>query len=87
MPNPISAVNANANIILGNAGDRLLARHPDLAVKALEAIASWANVEGFMLKLFIKLLGGNDSIAASIFLALEGQSAKTAASRRPHPQH
>ena len=79
MPQPISRVHPNASIIMGNAGDRPLARHPELAVHAMEALASWANVESFMLSLFIRLLGGNDSLAASVFLALENQAAKTAA--------
>ena len=71
----------NASVIIGNAGDRPLARHPELAVLALEAIASWSNVEGFLLRLFMQLLGGNESLAASVYLTLEGQSAKTNAIR------
>lgn len=79
MPQPLSRVMPNAGVILGNAGDRPLARHPELAVLAIEAIASWSNVEGFMLRLFMQLLGGNESLAASVFLALENQASKTAA--------
>ncbi|MBP9118283.1 MAG: hypothetical protein KBF58_09400 [Methyloversatilis sp.] len=79
MPQPLSRVLPNASIIIGNAGDRPLARHPDLAVLALEAIASWSNVEAFLLRLFMQLLGGNESLAASVYLALDGQSAKTSA--------
>ncbi|TAK05524.1 hypothetical protein EPO44_06370 [bacterium] len=79
MPQPLSRVRSSATIILGNAGDRSLARHPELAVLAIEAIASWSNVESFMLNLFIQLMGGNDSMAASVYLALEAQSAKNAA--------
>jgi len=78
MPQPLSRVRPSATIILGNAGDRPLARHPELAVLAIEAIASWSNVESFMLSLFIQLMGGNDSMAASVYLALEAQSAKNA---------
>jgi len=40
---------------------------------------SWSNVESFMLHLFIDLMGGNQDNAATVFLALETQSAKTAA--------
>ena len=79
MPQPLSRVLPNAGIILGNAGDRPLARHPELAVLAIEAIASWSNVEAFMLRLFMQLLGGNESLAASVFLVLENQASKTAA--------
>jgi hypothetical protein len=79
VPQPLSRMMPNAGIILGNAGDRPLARHPELAVLAIEAIASWSNVEAFMLRLFMQLLGGNESLAASVFLALENQASKTAA--------
>ena len=79
MPQPLSRVVPNAGVILGNAGDRPLARHAELAILAIEAVASWSNVEGFLLRLFMQLLGGNESLAASVFLALENQSSKTSA--------
>ena len=79
MPQPLSRVSSTASIALGNAGDRPLAKHPDLALLALEAIASWSNVESFMLHLFIELFGGQGSLAADVFLALDGQAAKSAA--------
>lgn len=69
----------NASVVIGNAGDRPLHRHPELAVLAIEAIASWSNVENFMLNLFIQLFGGNESMSANIYLSLENQSAKNAA--------
>ena len=53
MPQPLSKVISNASIFIGNAGDRPLARHPKLAILAMEAIASWSNVESFMLSLFM----------------------------------
>ena len=79
MPQPLSRVMPGANVVIGNAGDRPLLRHPDLAALAIEAIASWSNVENFMLKMFLQLLGGNESVATNIYLALENQAAKTAA--------
>lgn len=79
MPHPLSRVKPDANIAFGNAGDRPLQRHPDLAALAIEAIASWANVENFMLKLFVEMFGGNESLATNIYLALENQAAKNAA--------
>jgi hypothetical protein len=79
MPHPISRVKPDASIIIGNAGDRPLLRHPDLAVLVAEAIASWANVESFMLGLFVELLGGDKSVASNIFMSLENQAAKNAA--------
>src|SRR6266487_1148433 len=77
MPQPLARVSPTAGVVIGNAGDRPLERHAALAAVALEAIASWSNVEAFLLRLFIQLLGGNESLAASVYLALEGQSAKT----------
>ncbi|TKA20436.1 hypothetical protein TP41_03305 [Xanthomonas euvesicatoria pv. citrumelonis] len=50
-----------------------------MGILAIEALASWSNVESFLLKLFVDLFGGNGSLAADVFLALEGQSAKNAA--------
>lgn len=79
MPQPLSKVMANASVMIGNAGDRPLLRQPQLAALAIEAIASWSNVENFMLKMFVQLLGGDESLATNIFLSLENQFAKTAA--------
>jgi hypothetical protein len=79
MPQPLSRVLPNAGVWIGNVGDYPLARHPGLALLAAEVIASWSNVEAFMLRLFVELMGGSADIAATVFLALENQSAKTAA--------
>ncbi|BET09454.1 hypothetical protein THI4931_04960 [Pandoraea sputorum] len=46
---------------------------------AIEAIATFANVERFMLQLFVDMMGGNRTIAASMFLALDSDAAKTRA--------
>ena len=81
MPQPLSRVNPNASIVMGNAGDRPLLRHPEIAALAAEAIASWANVESFMLKLFVEMFGGNEALATNIFLSLSNQSAKNDAIR------
>ncbi|MBM2711658.1 hypothetical protein JQK88_10405 [Mesorhizobium caraganae] len=77
MPQPLSRVAANVSIMVGNAGDRPLSRHPDLAILAIEAIASWSNVELFMLDMYVQLMGGLNDRAATAYLALETQSAKT----------
>ena len=79
MPQPLSRVAPDASIALGIAADRPLAKHANLALLAIEAIASWSNVESFMLHLFIELFGGQGSLAADVFLALDGQAAKSAA--------
>lgn len=79
MPQPLSKVVPNANVLIGNAGDRPLARHPELAVLAIEALASWSNVENFLLHLFIQLFGGQGSLAADIYLDFDNQNAKSRA--------
>jgi hypothetical protein len=81
MPQPLSRAAPDASIMVGNAGDRPLERHPRLAAVALEAIASWSNVEAFLLRLFVQLLGGAEALATSVYMALEGQSAKSSAIR------
>ena len=81
MPQPLSQICSNANVIFGNAGDRPLLRHPKLGALAMEAIASYSNVENFMLHLFVVLLGGNDALAMDIYLSLETKGPKDAAIR------
>jgi hypothetical protein len=68
-----------AGIRIGNVGDYPLRRHPELTALVAESIASWTNVESFMLRLFVQLMGGPAETAATVFLALETQSAKQAA--------
>lgn len=79
MPQPLSRVVPTAGVIIGNAGDRPISRHPELAVLAIEALASWSNVEAFLLRLFVDLFGGHGALAADVFLSLQNQSAKSAA--------
>src|SRR5680860_586310 len=70
MPDPLSRVAPDAGIAIGNVGDRPWLRHRDLAVLAIEAIASWSNVEAFRLQLFIELFGGRGSLATDVYLCL-----------------
>jgi hypothetical protein len=81
MPNPLSSVNPGANVLIGNVGPgaSALAQRPLLALKAILVIESWANVEGFMLRLFAALLGGSESMAAEIYLRLDTKGPKSAA--------
>ena len=79
MPEQLSKVAPNAGVMIGNAGDRPLSRHPDLAILAMEALASWSNVEAFMLSLFVELFGGHGALAAEVFLSMQTQFAKSAA--------
>jgi len=79
MPQPLSQVQSDAGVRIGNAGDRPFLRHPQLGVLAIEAIASWANVEGFMLRFFVQLFGGSEAVAAAVYLGLTGAGPKKAA--------
>jgi hypothetical protein len=80
MPQPLSRVRSQVGIVsFANVGDYPLRRHPDLAVLLAEAITSWATVDSFMLHLYVHLMGGAMDRAATAFLSLETQSAKTAA--------
>lgn len=47
----------------------------------MESIATWSNVESFLLNLYLELLGGAGDRAAIAYLAIETQSAKTQAIR------
>jgi hypothetical protein len=80
MPQPLSRVFPEANVLgLGDMPDSALCERPQLAHMIAQVIVSWSHVEGFMLKLFVTLMGGRNQIAADVFLALETQSAKIAA--------
>jgi hypothetical protein len=80
-PEPLSEFAPKASIMLAGIGARYLTRHPALGLLAVEAIASWSRVEGFMLNLFIELFGGDGALAATVFLALEADGPKGAAIR------
>lgn len=79
MPQPLSSFPKTGAVMLAAINDRPLSRHPELAVLAMEAIASWSMVESFMLNLFIELMGGPKALAAEMYLAFDIQSAKTKA--------
>jgi hypothetical protein len=79
MPQPLPRVLSTGprTILIGNANVRVTAYNPSLGALAMEAIISWSNVESFMLNTYLRLLGGPTDPAATGYLALEGQSAKT----------
>ena len=81
MPQPLSRIKPGANIAIGNAGTPIFDHNPHLALLAMEGIASWSNVENFLLGLYLELLGGAGERAAIAYLAIETQSAKTQAIR------
>lgn len=79
MPQPLSRVMPGASVIMCNADVRPLNHNPELGLLAMEAIISWSNVERFMLKMYLELMGGSQDLAAVSFLAQETQNAKMAA--------
>ena len=56
-------------------GSNPFSANPALAVLAMGAVASSARIEAELLSLFVQLLGGN-SLAADIYLSLEGDGPK-----------
>lgn len=60
-----------------NTYERPLAQNPELAMQALEAVASWQRVEQSMVQLYAFLLKGNDHRAAASFMALKGIDAQS----------
>jgi hypothetical protein len=79
MPQPLSRVMPTASVYMNNIGDFPLQRHPEMALLIAEVISTWATVEAFMLDMFVDMMGGDSNNAAIVFLALEAQSAKSAA--------
>lgn len=82
MPQPLSKVAPNATIIDDEPSDVVLLRRPELALKVAGALASWSAVEFDQLCLYLRLLLGparDQGTAAITYLALETQSAKSAA--------
>ena len=79
MPEPLSSVLPDANILQTKPGWSAFAGQELLARAAMEAIASWTEVERFMITLYVSLTGGPTSAGAAIFLAQETNSAKSAA--------
>lgn len=79
MPNPLSKVLPHAPLFLANVGDYPLKHNEHLARLAMEGIASWANVESIMLRLYLILAGGPEAQAAAVFLSIESDGARKSA--------
>ena len=81
MPQLLSRVNPRAGVILANSGLKPtpVEARPRLALHAMETIASWSNVEMFMLRAYVKLAGGSKSKAARLFVKLDTNRAKSQA--------
>ena len=79
MPQPLTSLPVNALVNIANVGIYPMRLRPKLGVLVADCISTWSNVESFMLRLFVELMGGSHETAATVFLALEIQSAKSAA--------
>jgi hypothetical protein len=92
MPQPISRVNARANIVLNAIGYHIFKDHkPALAPMAMEVIASWSTVETTMQNFYVELAGGPDSDLTALYMALDTKGpksdvAKTLAERKLTPE-
>jgi hypothetical protein len=77
---PLSSVAPNASLTIGHAGgDWVFVKHPELAMFVAQAIASWSNVESFLLNLSVELMGRPKDTATTVYLALDTQGAKAKA--------
>lgn len=77
MPKPLSHLGREVSYNLNNVGDYVLREREKLARCAMEGIASFSTVESWMLNLFLDLIGGNKSDAATLFMALDSRGAKS----------
>jgi hypothetical protein len=82
MPQPLSRViptDKPLHMFIDNTPNVSMKARPNLALLVADVVASWTSVESFMLRVFIELMGGHAETAATVFLALEAQTAKAAA--------
>jgi hypothetical protein len=81
MPQPLSRVNPNATLIIGNNCDNPSDHRPEIALLAIKVIAEWSILESFLQGLFVKLLGSNPALGAAMYSSLSGTSARRDAFR------
>jgi hypothetical protein len=80
MPQPfLRNAPPGSNVILHSAEEAVFSKNPNLALLALSALSSWSKVEMSLLRVFVQLMGGAESLSASIYSSLETQTAKNAA--------
>jgi hypothetical protein len=80
MPQPLPhSLRDTVSYSIGSPGDSVFLKRPDLSVLALSAIGTWSRVEFSFLRMFVVLMGGPETLSASIYVGLETQSAKTTA--------
>jgi hypothetical protein len=77
MPQPLSSYKPRFGRMMAGAGMRIFATNPMLGALAMEAIASWSNVDYFLLQAYLEMMGGRNEAFASAYLSLDTQNAKT----------
>lgn len=81
MPQPLSRVNPNAGVIIGNAGDYPLERNPNLLRLSMRVMTAWATLETFITSIFVAILGDNARLGVAIYSSLIAESAQLPAFR------
>jgi hypothetical protein len=81
MPQPLSRVNPNAGVVIGNAGDYPLERNPNLLRLSMRVMTAWATLETFITSIFVAILGDNARLGVAIYSSLIAESAQLAAFR------
>jgi hypothetical protein len=76
MPQPLSKVNSEASIHIGNNTDNPSDNRPHLALLAMKVIGEWSILESFLRGLFVQMLGANPAPAAAMYSALSGAQAQ-----------
>lgn len=77
MPEPLSKIRGASANVMGS-GLIPFQNEPDLALLVACVIGTWSNVDAYILRLYVRLSGGLESDAASIYLALDGDGPKNA---------
>jgi hypothetical protein len=81
MPQPLSIVNPDAGIQIGNSWDSPAKTRPQLALLSMNVVAEFSILESFVSSLFVKMLGPNPGPAAAVFAAIKNEVARKDAFR------
>lgn len=70
MPQPLSRVRSDANVVLCNVGQYPLEDRPELLPLAMRVVSSWATLEHIVAGAFVSMLGSKAEPAVAIYLSL-----------------
>lgn len=80
MPQPLSNFRGKIGLIsIGNSSDGPSQNRPVLGTAAMNVVAEFSILESFLIGLFVQMLGANPRPAASMYMALASEAARTAA--------